>query len=263
MAPTALVVGGTGPTGPHVVGGLLDRGFAVTMLHTGRHERDEIPAVVEHVHTDPFDAAAVDDALGRRTFDVAALMYGRLRDLAPVVARPRRQARHRRRDAGRPRLRRPRGAHAVRAARADPRSHRRARRTGRPQRQGRAHRRVRAGRVRGGADGDPPPLPARVRAAPARAAGVDDRAPAARRAAADHRPRRRPAAALGGARRQRRPRPAARRSTSRSARPDARTTSATRRRRRSARSSRSSPPPSTDRSRSCRCPTTSPPRPAR
>ena len=86
MAPTALVVGGTGPTGPHVVGGLLERGFAVTMLHTGRHERDEIPAVVEHVHTDPFDAAAVDDALGRRTFDVAALMYGRLRDLAPAVA---------------------------------------------------------------------------------------------------------------------------------------------------------------------------------
>jgi nucleoside-diphosphate-sugar epimerase len=86
MARTALVVGGTGPTGPHVVGGLLDRGFAVTMLHTGRHERDEIPDVVEHVHTDPFDAAAVDSALGQRTFDVAALMYGRLRDLSPVVA---------------------------------------------------------------------------------------------------------------------------------------------------------------------------------
>jgi nucleoside-diphosphate-sugar epimerase len=85
MAPTALVVGGTGPTGPHVVGGLLDRGFTVTMLHTGRHERDEIPDVVEHVHTDPFDATAVDDALDGRTFDVAALMYGRLRDLAPVV----------------------------------------------------------------------------------------------------------------------------------------------------------------------------------
>src|SRR6478609_4791642 len=87
MGRTALVVGGTGPTGPHVVNGLLRRGFVVPMLHTGRHERDEIPAEVEHVHTDPFDAAAVDDALGRRTFDVAALMYGRLRDLAPVVAR--------------------------------------------------------------------------------------------------------------------------------------------------------------------------------
>jgi hypothetical protein len=83
----ALVVGGTGPTGPHVVGGLVERGFAVTMLHTGRHERDEIPDVVEHVHTDPFDALAVDDAPGGRTFDVAALMYGRLRDLAPVLAR--------------------------------------------------------------------------------------------------------------------------------------------------------------------------------
>ena len=56
MAPPALVVGGTGPTRPHVVGGLVARGFAVTMLHTGRYERDEISDVVEHVHTDPFHA---------------------------------------------------------------------------------------------------------------------------------------------------------------------------------------------------------------
>jgi len=86
-APTALVVGGTGPTGPHVVNGLIDRGYAVTMLHTGRHERDEIPGAVEHVHTDPFDAALVDAVLGSRSFDAAIVMYGRLRDLAPVVAR--------------------------------------------------------------------------------------------------------------------------------------------------------------------------------
>ena len=85
MVPAALVIGGTGPTGPHVVGGLLDRGYTVTMLHTGRHERDEIADVVEHVHTDPFDAAAVEAALDGRTFDVAALMYGRLRDLAAVI----------------------------------------------------------------------------------------------------------------------------------------------------------------------------------
>ena len=38
----ALVVGGTGPTGPFIVNGLRDRGYAVAMLHTGRHERDEI-----------------------------------------------------------------------------------------------------------------------------------------------------------------------------------------------------------------------------
>jgi nucleoside-diphosphate-sugar epimerase len=82
---SALVVGGTGPTGPHVVRGLLDRGYRVTILHTGQHERPEIADLVEHVHTDPFDGAGVDDVLGRRTFDAGIVMYGRLRDLAPVI----------------------------------------------------------------------------------------------------------------------------------------------------------------------------------
>ena len=54
---TALVIGGTGPTGPYVVNGLLDRGFQVTILHTGRHETDLIGPEVEHIHTDPFNAA--------------------------------------------------------------------------------------------------------------------------------------------------------------------------------------------------------------
>jgi nucleoside-diphosphate-sugar epimerase len=82
----ALVIGGTGPTGPHVVNGLLARGFHVAMLHTGRHEREEIPSEVEHVHTDPFDAGAVTEALGDRTFDVGAVLYGRLRDLVTLLA---------------------------------------------------------------------------------------------------------------------------------------------------------------------------------
>jgi nucleoside-diphosphate-sugar epimerase len=82
MSATALVVGGTGPTGPYVVQGLCERGFAVTMLHTGRHERAEVPAEVEHVHADPFDRDVVAHALGGRTFDLAVVMYGRLRDLA-------------------------------------------------------------------------------------------------------------------------------------------------------------------------------------
>ena len=81
---TALVVGGTGPTGPFVVQGLCERGYSVTMLHTGRHERDEIPAEVIHIHTDPFDRQAVDDALAGRRFDVGIVMYGRLRDLAEL-----------------------------------------------------------------------------------------------------------------------------------------------------------------------------------
>ena len=82
----ALVIGGTGPTGPFIVNGLRQRGFAVAMLHSGRHERDEIPADVEHVHTDPFDERALEGAIGARTFDVCVATYGRLRATAKVTA---------------------------------------------------------------------------------------------------------------------------------------------------------------------------------
>jgi len=77
-----LVIGGTGPTGPHVVNGLIATGCTVTILHTGRHEVDSIPPEVEHIHTNPFDVAAVEAALEGRTFDLVYAMYGRLRDLA-------------------------------------------------------------------------------------------------------------------------------------------------------------------------------------
>ena len=80
---TALVIGGTGPTGPHVVNGLIERGYTTTILHTGRHEVDEIPPTVEHIHTNPFRIDEVDEALDGRTFDLVYAMYGRLRDLAP------------------------------------------------------------------------------------------------------------------------------------------------------------------------------------
>ena len=83
MERTALVIGGTGPTGPGVVNGLIDRGYQTTILHTGRHEVDTIPSSVEHVHTNPFRIGEVADALSERTFDVVYAMYGRLRDLAP------------------------------------------------------------------------------------------------------------------------------------------------------------------------------------
>ena len=38
---TALVLGGTGPTGHFVVNGLRQRGHRVAILHSGRHEIDE------------------------------------------------------------------------------------------------------------------------------------------------------------------------------------------------------------------------------
>ncbi len=83
MTTTALVIGGTGPTGPGVVNGLIERGYETTILHTGRHEVDTIPPTVEHIHTNPFRIDEVDAALDGRTFDVVYAMYGRLRDLAP------------------------------------------------------------------------------------------------------------------------------------------------------------------------------------
>ncbi len=85
MASDTLVIGGTGPTGPFVVNGLLARGHRVTILHTGRHEVDEIGPEVAHIHTDPFDADRTADALAGATFDTAVVMYGRLRDLAPML----------------------------------------------------------------------------------------------------------------------------------------------------------------------------------
>ncbi len=82
----ALVVGGTGPTGIPIVRGLVDRGFRVTILHRGTHERPETPDVVEHRHADPFDEASLADGLGDDTWDVVVAMYGRLRRIAELTA---------------------------------------------------------------------------------------------------------------------------------------------------------------------------------
>lgn len=86
MSRTALVIGGTGPSGPHVVNGLVDRGFETAMLHSGAHERAENPDVVEHIHTDAYDPDKVRLALEGRTFDVCIATYGRLRANAEILA---------------------------------------------------------------------------------------------------------------------------------------------------------------------------------
>jgi nucleoside-diphosphate-sugar epimerase len=79
----ALVIGGTGPTGVHIVRGLVDRGCEVTIMHRGLHERFETPPQVVHVHSDPYDA---DDlaAVFASSFDVVVAMYGRLRRIAEL-----------------------------------------------------------------------------------------------------------------------------------------------------------------------------------
>jgi nucleoside-diphosphate-sugar epimerase len=80
-----LVIGGTGPTGPRIVNGLVDRGHTVTILHTGNHEVDTIPAHLEHIHTDPFDGDVLRASIEGRNFDVVFAMYGRLRSIAEVL----------------------------------------------------------------------------------------------------------------------------------------------------------------------------------
>lgn len=82
-----LVIGGTGPSGPLIVNGLVERGHRVTILHTGKHEVDTIPpqSVVPHIHCDPFEEGSFREGLGDRTFDVVFAMYGRLRMICDVL----------------------------------------------------------------------------------------------------------------------------------------------------------------------------------
>src|SRR6266849_791464 len=44
----ALIVGGTGPSGPFLANGLIERGYKVTIFHRGTHEIPEIVPEVAH-----------------------------------------------------------------------------------------------------------------------------------------------------------------------------------------------------------------------
>lgn len=81
----ALVVGGTGPTGPFLVKGLLERKYKVSILHRGTHEVAEIPAEVEHIHADPHFRETLDEATAGRRFDLVIATYGRLRFVAEAL----------------------------------------------------------------------------------------------------------------------------------------------------------------------------------
>ena len=80
----ALVIGGTGPTGPTVVNGLLQRNYDVTILHSGAHEI-EFDGPVEHIHADPHFSETLTEALATRDFDVAVAQYGRLKVTSEVL----------------------------------------------------------------------------------------------------------------------------------------------------------------------------------
>src|SRR5580704_14147709 len=79
---SALIVGGTGPSGPFLVNGLRDRGYTVAILHRGTHEIPEIGPDVEHLHADPHFRETLDPAIAGRTFDVVIATYGRIRLIA-------------------------------------------------------------------------------------------------------------------------------------------------------------------------------------
>jgi nucleoside-diphosphate-sugar epimerase len=81
----ALVIGGTGPTGPFVVEGLVQRGYEPVILHRGTHEVSFVEAF-EHIHADPHFGEPVAEALAGRRFDVVIATYGRLRLLVDSLS---------------------------------------------------------------------------------------------------------------------------------------------------------------------------------
>src|SRR5260370_40123248 len=81
----ALIIGGTGPTGPFMIQGLVDRGYTPVVLHRGSHEVDFV-AQFEHLHADPHFADPVRDVIADRRFDLAIAAYGLLRVLIDVLA---------------------------------------------------------------------------------------------------------------------------------------------------------------------------------
>src|SRR3954449_11719292 len=83
---TALVIGGTGPAGPPIIRGLQERGYRPVMLHSGKHEVDEVgPDKLEHIHTDANFAETLAAGIGDRKFDLVIATYGRLRLLPEVL----------------------------------------------------------------------------------------------------------------------------------------------------------------------------------
>lgn len=82
--PTALVIGGTGPTGPYIVDGLIDRGYEVTILHSGAHEVD-FKKEIEHIHADVHFRDTFEAALGARSWDLVVAGYGRLKLAVEVL----------------------------------------------------------------------------------------------------------------------------------------------------------------------------------
>jgi nucleoside-diphosphate-sugar epimerase len=81
----ALVIGGGGPTGPHIVAGLRERGYRVAVLNRGVHPVD-LPDDVERIVGDPHFLDPLREAIGTRSFDLVVASYGRLGIVAEAFA---------------------------------------------------------------------------------------------------------------------------------------------------------------------------------
>lgn len=79
-----MLIGGTGPTGPHIAQGLLDRGYELSIYHRGFHETDDMPQC-NHIHGDPYTKESLEQDVGRE-WDLVVCTYGRLRTVADVMA---------------------------------------------------------------------------------------------------------------------------------------------------------------------------------
>jgi nucleoside-diphosphate-sugar epimerase len=80
----ALVIGGSGPTGPLIVQGLVDRGYEPVILNRGNHPVPEL-APYEQIVADPHFEEPIVEAMEGRSFDLIIATYGRLRILVEVL----------------------------------------------------------------------------------------------------------------------------------------------------------------------------------
>ncbi len=87
MSPRTLVVGGTGPTGVHIVNFLLHAGHEVAVFTSGAHDEGAVFAGdVERLYGNARDEESVRATIAQREWDVAICTYGRLRMLATELA---------------------------------------------------------------------------------------------------------------------------------------------------------------------------------
>jgi nucleoside-diphosphate-sugar epimerase len=81
----ALLIGGSGPTGPSIIEGLRARGYEVSILNRGVH-RVPVPGDVEEIVGDPHFLEPLQTALGDRSFDLVIASYGRLAVTSEALA---------------------------------------------------------------------------------------------------------------------------------------------------------------------------------